>query len=56
MGCVYTHWGMPAIEGWGSPSCVWSVVQKTKLKNQKARKIGQIINQTPNLGLEHDKI
>ncbi len=56
MGCVHTHRGMPTIEGWGSPSCVQSVVQKTRENNQKAKKIGRIINQAPTLGLEHDKI
>jgi len=29
MGCVHTHRGMLIIEGWGSPSWIWSVVQKT---------------------------
>jgi hypothetical protein len=28
MGCVHTHQGMHAIEGWGSPSRVQSVMEK----------------------------
>jgi hypothetical protein len=56
MGCVHTHWGMHAIEGWGSPSHIWSVVQKTRENNRKAVKIDRIINQSPTFGREHDKI
>jgi hypothetical protein len=29
MGCVHTHQGMLAIEGWGSPSRVRSAMEKT---------------------------
>jgi hypothetical protein len=54
--CVHTHWGMPTIEGWGSPSHIWSVVEKIGEDNRKVRKIGQTINQAPAPRLEHDKI
>jgi len=56
MGCVHTNQGMPAIEGWGNPSYVWSVVQKTKENNPKVGKIGWVINQMPTPRLKHDKI
>jgi len=38
MGCVQTHQGMPTIKRWGNPSCVRSVVEKTKEDNQKVGK------------------
>ncbi len=44
MGCVHTHWGMPIIEGWGSPSHIQNVVQKIGEDNRKARKIGPNVN------------
>jgi hypothetical protein len=56
MGCVHTHWEMPAIERWGNPNHVQNVVQKNREDNWKAGKISQIINQVPTLGSEHDKI
>jgi hypothetical protein len=56
MGCVHTHQGMPTIEGWGSPSCVWSVVEKSREDNQKARKIGWVVSQPFALRPKHDKI
>jgi hypothetical protein len=40
MGCVHTHQGMPVIEQSGSPSCVWSVMEKIGKDNQKVRKLG----------------
>jgi hypothetical protein len=40
MGCVHTHQGIFAIEGWGSPSFVQSVVEKTRENNQKVGKTG----------------
>jgi hypothetical protein len=40
MGCVHTHQGILAIEGWGSPYCIQNVVEKTKEINQKPRNIG----------------
>jgi len=49
MGCVHTHQRMPAIEGWGSLSREWSVMQKTGEDNQKARKTSQVVSQTPTL-------
>jgi hypothetical protein len=45
MGCVHTHWGIFAIEGWGSLSNVRSVMKKVGKENWKVRKIGQAINQ-----------
>jgi hypothetical protein len=56
MGCVHTHQGMPTIEGWGSPSCIQSVVQKTEETNQKAGKINRIVSKTLAPRPEHDKI
>jgi len=44
MGCVFTHRGIFAIEGWGNPSCVQSVVEKIRENNQKVGKIGRIIS------------
>jgi hypothetical protein len=44
MGCVLTHRGIFAIEGWGNPSCVQSVVEKIRENNQKVGKIGRIIS------------
>jgi hypothetical protein len=43
-------------ERWGSPSHVQSVVEKIGENNWKARKIGQIVSQSPAPKLEHDKI
>jgi hypothetical protein len=42
--------------GWGSPSHVRNVVQKTRENNQKAGKTNQTINQAPALRPKHDKI
>ncbi len=56
MGCVHTHWGVPTIEGWGSPSHVWNFVEKIGENNRKVVKTSWIINQVPAPGLEHDKI
>ncbi len=56
LGSVHTHWGMLIIEGWGNPSRVWSVVQKIREDNRKARKAYWAISQVFILGLEHDKI
>jgi hypothetical protein len=39
MECVHTHPRILVIEGWGSPSYVQSVVEKTGKKNQKIDKI-----------------
>jgi len=47
MGCVYTHQGKPTIEGCGSLSYIWSVVEKIKEDNRKVGKIGGIISQAP---------
>ncbi len=43
------------IEGWGSPSCIQSVMEKTGKDNRKVGKIGRIISQMPTLGLEDDE-
>ncbi len=56
MGCIHTHQRMPAIEGWGGPSRVQNVVQKTKEDHQKARKTGRVVSQVPTFELEHNKI
>jgi hypothetical protein len=47
---------MPTIEGWGSPSCVQSVVQKIGEDNPKVRKINQTLSQMPTPRPKHDKI
>jgi hypothetical protein len=56
MGCVHTHQGILAIQGWGNQSCIQSVVKKIGEANWKLEKIGQIVSQTPTPGLEDDKI
>jgi hypothetical protein len=56
MGCVHAHRGMLAIEGWGSPSHVQNVVQKTREDNQKVGKIVRVISQACALRPEHNKI
>jgi len=56
MGCVHAHQRISAIEGWGNPSHVWSVVEKTREDNWKVGKIGQIVNQTSAPGPKHNKI
>jgi hypothetical protein len=37
------HQGIPAIEGWGSPSCVWNVKEKNGENNRKIGKIGRTV-------------
>ncbi len=56
MGCVHTHRGMHAIDGWGGPSRVRSAMQKTKKNNWNVRKIDWVVSQALALGPEHDKI
>jgi hypothetical protein len=56
MGCVRTHRRRSTIEGCGSLSHVWSVVEKIGEDKWKVGKIGQIIRQKFALRLEHDKI
>jgi hypothetical protein len=56
MGCVHKHWGMPTIQGWGNPSYIWSVVQKTREYDWKVRETSQNVSQTPTSRPEHDKI
>ncbi len=56
MGCAHTHWRIPTIEGWGNPSSLWNVVEKTKENNRKARKTSRAVSQTPIVGPEHDNI
>jgi hypothetical protein len=56
MGCMYTHWKMFAIEGWGSPSRIRNVVEKIGEDNWKVGKIGQGVNQMFAPRLKHDKI
>jgi len=56
MGCVHMHQRIPAIKGWGSPSHIWSIVEKIGEVNPKFGKIGWIVNQTFTPRLEHDRI
>jgi hypothetical protein len=55
MGCVHTHWRMPAIEGWGDPSHVWNVVPKTQ---KIIKRLEDWLSYKPVLALrpKHDKI
>jgi hypothetical protein len=39
MRCVHTHQGILAIEKWGNPNCIRSVVEKNGKDNQKVGKI-----------------
>jgi len=56
MGCVHTHWGMPAIEGWSNSNRIQNVGEKNGKNNWKVGKTSRTINQTPTLRLKHDKI
>jgi hypothetical protein len=47
---------MPIIEGWGSPSHVQNVIQKTNEDNRKVKKIDRVVNQVPTPGPKQDKI
>ncbi len=38
--CVHMHQGTHVIEGWGNPSCIQNVVEKTKEVNRRLAKIG----------------
>ncbi len=40
MGCVHTHQGILAIEGWGNASCIQSLMEKNGEYNKKTKKIG----------------
>ncbi len=55
MGCVHTHQGILAIEGWGNASCIQSLVEKNGEYNKKTKKIGWVINQKLTLRPKHDK-
>jgi hypothetical protein len=44
MGCVHTHQGMLVIEEWGSPSGIWSDVQRIGEDNWKVGRTSQVIN------------
>ncbi len=44
MRCVHTHQGILAIEKWGNPNCIRSVVEKNGKDNQKVGKINWIKN------------
>ncbi len=50
------HQRIPIIERWGSLSHIRNIMEKIKEANQKARKIGQIVNQALTHELEHDRI
>jgi len=56
MGFVHTHWRMPIVEGWGSPSHLRSVMQKIREDNQKVGKTSQVISQVLALRPKHNKI
>jgi len=56
MGCVHTHWRKPTIEGCGSSSYIWSVMEIIGEDNWKVGKIGRTISQAPTPRPEHDKI
>ncbi len=56
MECVHMHWSIPAIERWGSPTHIRSVVEKIREVNRKFGKISWIVSQTPTLGPKHDII
>jgi hypothetical protein len=56
MGYMHTHRGIPAIERWGSSSCVRNVMEKTKGNYRNVGKTNQVVSQMAALGLEHDKI
>ncbi len=47
---------MFAIEGWGCPSHIRSVMQKFGENNQKVGKISRVVSQTFTLEPKHDKI
>jgi hypothetical protein len=56
MGCVHMHRGIFTIEGWGSLSGIWNVVEKTREDNQKVKKTNWTISQTFTLKPKNDKI
>jgi hypothetical protein len=56
MGCVHTHQRIFLIKGWGSPSHVQSVVEKTKENRWKVGNISQAISQAHAPRPKHDKI
>jgi len=56
MGCVHTHWKILAIEGWGNPNRIRSILEKIREVSWTFRKIGRTINQTPARRSEHDRI
>jgi hypothetical protein len=56
MRCVHTYWKILTIEGWGNPSHIRSIVEKTKEVSRKLGEIGWNVNQIFALGLEHDRI
>jgi hypothetical protein len=47
---------MLTIEGWCSPNCIQSVMQKIGKHKKKTEKIGQVISQTLAPKPKHDKI
>ncbi len=55
IGCVHTHRRILANEGWGSSSCIQSVVEKIKEVNQ-TKEYGLTISQALALRLEHNRI
>ncbi len=55
MGSMHTHWRMLAIEKWGNPSHVQSVLQKIREDNRKVGKTSWVVSQKFALGIKHDK-
>jgi hypothetical protein len=51
--CAHT---LKHTEGWGNPSYVRNIVEKTKEDNQKVGKTNQVGSQVLTLRPEHDKI
>ncbi len=56
MGCVHTHQKIHAIEGCGSPSCFWNIMEKDGENIWKVGKDGWAVSQMFAPRLEHDKI
>jgi hypothetical protein len=53
MGCVHTHQGILAIEGWGNSNHVQSIVKITR-EDEKIGKTNQVVSQVFAPRPEHD--
>ncbi len=49
MRCVHTHQRITSIEECGSPSCIWSIVEKIRENNWKTKKTNQFVSQGQNV-------